>query len=375
MANPGLAPEVLQETLDLVEKHGSVALAARATGTPYNTMHNRYRQAKVWGSMSEGEKESMEAARLQPGVAKGGWIITDKEGEIIRRSTRWTAPEIEDDTLERIKAAMEGIEPALPKPVPPNVEEDLMTVYPIADAHIGMMAWGRETGERYSTDIAVNRLQEWLGRCVASSPASKRAVILDVGDLTHADDQNNQTPRSKHILDVDNRHFRTLETTIGAIGHCTELALSKHEHVTVIILPGNHNPHSYMAILFAIAERYRDEPRVTVRKEPGEFWVEEFGVNMLAAHHGDKAPPERLVLFLADQHKEAWGRTHHRVLWTGHRHHHASKDIGGVTWEQLRALTAKDAYAVANAYSARAQLQAITLHKERGEVMRVKVND
>jgi hypothetical protein len=44
-----------------------------------------------------------------------------------------------------------------------------------------------------------------------------------------------------------------------------------------------------------------------------------------------------------------------------------------VQWEQLRALTAKDAYAVSNAYTARAQLQGITLHKDRGEISRVKV--
>lgn len=50
-----------------------------------------------------------------------------------------------------------------------------------------------------------------------------------------------------------------------------------------------------------------------------------------------------------------------------------SADIGGVVWEQLRALTARDAYAISNAYTARAQLQAITLHKDRGEVQRVKV--
>ena len=49
-------------------------------------------------------------------------------------------------------------------------------------------------------------------------------------------------------------------------------------------------------------------------------------------------------------------------------------DIGGVQWEQLRALTARDAYAVSNAYVARSQLQAVTLHREFGEVQRVKVS-
>lgn len=81
-----------------------------------------------------------------------------------------------------------------------------------------------------------------------------------------------------------------------------------------------------------------------------------------------------LVMFLADQYAKVWGETQHRYLYTAHLHHLKAADIGGVQWEQLRAMTARDAHAIANAYSARAQLQAITMHREGGEIQRVKVN-
>lgn len=42
-------------------------------------------------------------------------------------------------------------------------------------------------------------------------------------------------------------------------------------------------------------------------------------------------------------------------------------------WERLRAVTARDAYSVANAYVSRAELQGITYHREKGEVHRVRV--
>ena len=102
--------------------------------------------------------------------------------------------------------------------------------------------------------------------------------------------------------------------------------------------------------------------------------MHEFGKVLLAAHHGDKAKADRLVHFLADQFAEMWGRTKHRFLFTGHLHHHKAQDIGGVQWEQLRAVTPRDAFAFSNAYTARAQLQAITFDRNRGEVSRVKVN-
>ncbi len=309
---------------------------------------------------------------LVPSLA---WIKTKATADVPGYSVMLRPQEQTPEAVaEAIRGALEGLEPAEPVVAPKHHDSDLLTVYPLADAHIGAMSWGRETGEDYDTAIAVKRIRDWVGRAVDASPASSEAVILDVGDLTHADDQTNQTPRSKHVLDVDTRHFRTLEVTIAALAYSVEYALRKHAKVTVRILPGNHNATAYLAVLFALAERYRNEPRVTVQKVPGEFFVMRFGECLLAAHHGHGGKPERMVFFLADGYAQDWGQTRHRFLWTGHLHHHKSADIGGVTWEQLRAVTARDAYAVANAFTARAQLQAITLHKTKGEVMRVKVN-
>lgn len=277
------------------------------------------------------------------------------------------------DLFERIREAMSDVPAAAVVPAPAYADADLLTIYPLADAHVGMVAWGKETGEDYDIKLAVARITDWVGRCVASSPPAGTGLILDVGDLMHADDQTNQTPRSKHVLDVDTRYYRTVEVVIAALVTSVDLALAKHAQVIVRILPGNHNPHSYLAVVFALAERYRENPRVTVQKEPGEFFVYQFGENMIAAHHGDKAKAERMVLYLADEYRTIWGATRHRFLFTGHLHHHKSADIGGVVWEQLRAVTARDAYAVSHAYTARAQLQGITLHRDRGEVQRVKV--
>lgn len=357
-----------REAVEALEQHGSARAAARALGIPRETFRSRLEAAKRDPAITE----SMAAVGtgLVPAVA---WIKTKPTADAPGYSVMLKPQAAPDDTAERIRAALEGMEPAAPVSMPEHHDDDLLTVYPLADCHVGMMAWGRETGEDYDTAIAVSRIREWVGRAVDASPASGHAVILDVGDLTHADDQTNQTPRSRHQLDVDTRHFRTLEVTIAALAYAVEYALRKHARVTVRILPGNHNVTSFMTIVFALAERYRDEPRVTVEKSPSEFWVMQFGDCLFAAHHGHGGKPERMVLFLADEYAQIWGATRHRVLYTGHLHHLKAADIGGVTWEQLRALTARDAYAVGNAFTARAQLQGITYHRTRGEVMRVKV--
>jgi hypothetical protein len=326
--------------------------------------------------LSEGARAAAEAAHLSPTEAKGGWIHNyDSEGKKTG-TTRWSAPDPQwtiGDIMSQIEAVMSDL-PRAPLVEPPDhALADLLTVYPVADAHIGMMSWGKETDEAYDTNIATARLRDWMTRAVAAAPASETAIIIDVGDLTHADDQSNMTPRSKHVLDVDTRYVRTVWETIATIGFSVELALQKHQRVIVRILPGNHNPHAYLPVTVAMAERYADNQRVVIERAPSEFFVHEFGRVMIAAHHGDKAKAQRLVGMFADTHAEIWGRTQHRYLFTGHLHHHKSEDIFGMTWEQLRAVTARDAYAVAHAYTARAQLQAITYHRDHGEIQRSKV--
>jgi hypothetical protein len=359
------------------EYDGNVTRAARETGLPRNTLRNRLSVAKERGlHLSDGARAVTAAAQLNPVEAKGGWVHNyDSDGKKTG-TTRWSATDPQwdiGDIMSQIEAVMSDLPRAELIAPPEHVLSDLLTVYPIADAHIGMLAWGRETGEQYDTRIATARLCDWMTRAVSAAPASETAIILDVGDLTHADDQSNATPRSKHVLDVDSRHVRTIWETIAAMKFAVELALQKHRHVVVRILPGNHNPHAHLPVTVAIRERYGDNSRVTVVTDPNEFFVHEFGKVMIAAHHGDKAKATRLVGMFADTHAQVWGRTQHRYLFTGHLHHHKSEDIFGMTWEQSRAVTARDAYAVAHSYTARAQLQAITFHREHGEIQRAKV--
>jgi hypothetical protein len=278
-----------------------------------------------------------------------------------------------EDIAERIRAALDAVPAIAAIPPPEYADDDLLTVYPLADVHLGAMSWGKETGADYDLAIAAARVVSWVGRCVAASPSSGTAILLDVGDLTHANDQTNQTQKSKHQLDTSSRYFQTTQTAILTLAIAAETIAGRHRDVIVRILPGNHNPDGYLAILFALGQRFRSNPRITVQEVPGEFFAHQFGEVMIAAHHGDKAKAERLVFFLADEFAPMWGSTKYRFLFTGHLHHHKSADIGGVQWEQLRAVTERDAYAVSHAYSARAQLQAITYHRSKGEVQRVKV--
>lgn len=355
------------------ERLGSNVAVAREFGVDESSVRKSLARRKRRLEIDPGIQDALDRTGITPETAKFGYRrVKDQDGSF--NTVFWKLPQdAQNDVLDRIREAMADVRPLPPVKAPEHVTEDLLTLYPIADLHAGMQAWGRETGEDYDTKIAIERLQSWVGQCVDLAPPSETAVVLGVGDLLHADDQTNMTPASKHILDTDTRHYKTLEVTIDAMKAIIEYAAQKHRRVLVRVLPGNHDKHAYIAVLMALANRYINDNRIKVQNVPNEFFIHQFGKVMLAAHHGDKAKADRMVHFIADEHAEIWGRTRHRFLWTGHLHHHKSQDIGGVQWEQLRAMTAKDAYATSHAYSARAQMQAITYHRERGEIQRVKV--
>lgn len=241
------------EAIEALRQHGSAEKAAQSMGLSRQGLSGLLINAKLTAeekaqlyrgaalSVSRARDPAVDDAMKAVGtgiVPNGMWIkqkpTDDAPGYSVYLKPQEVAPE---DVAERIRAALEGMAPAEPVQVPAQVNDDLLTIIPVADLHVGLMAWGKETGEDYDTTIAVHRLRDWVGRAVDASPASSECIILGMGDLTHADDQTNQTPRSKHVLDVDTRHFRTLEMTIAAVAYSIEYALLKHARVMVRIIP------------------------------------------------------------------------------------------------------------------------------------------
>ena len=271
---------------------------------------------------------------------------------------------------ERIRAALEGMVASEPVVAPESVMADLCAVYPLMDAHVGMLAWGRETGAQdYDLDHAAQDMRHAFSKVLAMTPAAEQAILLIGGDYFHSDDTRAETPANRHRLDVDGRFWKVLDVGIGIIAETVHQLLQKHSRVLVRVLRGNHDPHSSMTLNFALAERYRNEPRITVEKEPRDLFMLQWGKCAIFAHHGDKGKPQQMALYLSDI-CPFWSQTRHRHYLTGHVHHDQAKDLGPLRFESLRAFCPPDAYAAGMGYGARRALQSITFHKQDGLVLR-----
>lgn len=320
--------------------------------------------------------ESGPAFQMPPGqTLKGVSVLTDQDG---RARLTWHKTK-SDDTTPDLVASLERVFKAYKRPArliarPRQVERDLLSVYPVADLHLGMLAWGKETGEDYDTAIAGKRLRDCLARLVAQAPPSRVAILLNLGDWQHTNDQRNATPRSGHVLDVDSRFERLLDIGQQLQIDCVDMALQRHDTVIVVEIPGNHDPQVAVALRIALRNWYRRDKRVVVHDAPGEFFFHRFGSTLIGAHHGHGAKPAELAMKMATDRRRDWGETLFHYFYTGHLHHERARQVGDCRVETFETIAAKDAHATGMGYTSGQALTSITIDRRAGEIGRHRVN-
>src|SRR3990167_6119418 len=294
----------------------------------------------------------------------------DGETKLVWVKTREDAERQEQILRETIAAFVKDVKPVKPIPSPKIKNADLCVAYCIGDAHIGLYAWGAETGADFDLSIATRDLISAADRLVGSTPPSSEAIVVQLGDFFHADDSKNVTPQSGNRLDVDSRFPKVIRAGITTMRHVIDRALEKHNLVRVRNVAGNHDPHASVTLTEALIGYYSKEPRVTIEDSPRAFFTYRFGLNLVGINNGHTGKPERLPGILAVDAQKDWGECEFKYVWHGHIHNKKVFEDMGVIVESFRTLAAKDAWHAEMGYRPGREMQAIVLHKEFGEIER-----
>lgn len=292
------------------------------------------------------------------------WTQADQKAQD-RWDTFWAS-------CERASIAYKGL--ADPVSAPDAVVKNFMTVYPLGDPHIGMMSWGRETGQNFDLKIAERDLIRVVDMLVDRAPASERGVLVNVGDFLHAQSDTQLTPHGGNKLDVDGRWSKITEVGFSIMRRLTERLLTKHTHVDVYNLPGNHDPAMATMIAWWCKAVFEREPRVTVHDANNPYQYLRHGKNLIGLAHGDGAKMEALPGIMAVDKPQDWGATLYRCWLTGHVHHQQCKEYPGCTVESFRTLATRDAWHNGKGYRSGQSLSCITFDDEYGEVTRSTVD-
>jgi hypothetical protein len=364
------------EFIDCIRKHGGNNTdAAKELNVKRQTITGSLKHLiKKAAKMGYSPDHDMTHSVPDGFMLKGTSTLYDSDGNTKIQWVKSTVDQVRQKEL--ITIALDEMckdIPALPAlPNPKKVDSKTMAVYPFGDPHIGLHAWHEDTGNDYDLKIAEEVNLKAMQLAVSKAPPSEDALIVNVGDFFHSDNEENRT-QSGHALDVDSRYSKIIRIGVRIMQSLINTALTKHKRVRVINSKGNHDQKSSQWLAVALDARYHDEPRVQIDMNPSEYQYIQFGKVLVGVCHGDKIKPADLESVMASDEPLLWGATTHRYWYTGHVHHDQLKEYRGCKFESFRTLAAKDAWHAGKGYRSGRDLKVIILHKEFGEVERYTI--
>jgi hypothetical protein len=276
-------------------------------------------------------------------------VHRDAEGNILQTWDR-EVPELTDLTamVNTLADEVKG-KGKLPKPRQ-AVDKGLLCELPIVDLHYGKYCWSGETGQDWDTALAAEAALQTTSDLLKRVGSVDRIVIPVLGDFFHADNRNGVTEGSGHILDVETR-FQNVTKTGVELMHDIISGCTKHTNdVHVVIVPGNHDPHSAWWMSVVLDAYYSKCDGVAVDLSPRPRKYMPWGECLLGWAHGMGPKLKDWVSIMAVEQPKMWSDSKHRTWHLGHIHRGKSLQPVqvdtevGCTVEFLNALTATDAW-------------------------------
>lgn len=402
MTFPALDDDLAREAARVFVETGSQVAAAQRLGIARSTLQNRLRHAAQRGML--GTKPVLPGFRLSQTTA-----VYDEAGDVVRQFVqqkpelgepftvpdgqrikavsalvdrdgreivKWVKTQQDDQRrLELLRAAVDALKEEVPhaSPVasPTDTRPDLLNLFVMTDAHLGMLAWREEAGADWDLHIAERTIMDWFAAAVEMAPRGGTAVLAQLGDLLHHDGYESKTPASGHILDADSRLQKIIRVAIRCLRRVIAMLLAKHERVYVVMADANHDPASGAWLREMFAAFFEDEPRVVVDSTASTYYAHEFGNVSLFFHHGHKRGINDVDAVFAGRYRDMFGRTKHSYAHLGHLHSDALKSTNLMKVERHETLAAQDAYAANGGFPVGRSAKVITYHREHGEVSRI----
>lgn len=367
-----------EQIIEAVIEFGSGRKAAQALGLSKSTVNDTLKRVKGYAaSKGYAPEQGVTSGVPENFNVKKVSTLRNGDGEV---TSQWVIAEAEKVSIEdSVKAAMNLYKDELPvfKPVdaPQSSEDELLTTYVTNDLHLGALVASSETGEENNLELGVASAKKAIEYLVASSPNSKQAIVVDLGDLTEARGYSNLTEKGGHLLDVSSRYPDVLRAAYELLAYFVGLALTKHETVYFYNVGGNHDNHTALAVREVIRVMFMDNPRVIVDDKPTAIKYHQHGATLLQFFHGDKMKMNAAGEVMAFDCQEIFSQTKHRYGLCGHFHKDSVVDSRLSRTESFRSTTVMNEWATSHGFRGGiGTMQSITYSNEHGEVARNTYN-
>ena len=360
-----------KEIFKFIEEGRSLAEIAEFKGyTDVAAVRNIIYRVKKYAA-TEGYSDK---AQLDDGI-EGFFVkgISDfKDMQTGDLSRRWI--KYEGNKLDQAKGFIEYIDEKLkdivPLDIPPLednlLQEDSLTVYPVADAHVGLYTSEQETGEATTLPIQVENYKNIIRKIVTKADCTDTAIIALLGDFFHANDATNATPAHKHVLDVSARFHEVIDEGEALVRYFVETALKKHNTVHIRIEEGNHDPDATKWFRALVRAMYKDNERVITHDSAENFYGIRYGNTLHITHHGHRLKEGNVMQNILEKFRTILNEIDYIYIHSGHWHNNNVTTKGIVRMETHATFAPNDDYAEGGGWQAVKFATAITYDRNGG---------
>lgn len=368
----------------LVEEHGGITAAARATGH-----HRCYIERRVNGTVKDDSEPSNPAEDVVEDVDESGgkyvqrtardsmsveycgpkfstaeellesaeidlaaWEIVEKtvnahevsgkKANGQNENGRWNAESLWKTTNLQIKVKLKR---RAPKPIQDAVRDLLKDFYSkplkhapvkrtkiqhphllelsLVDAHFGKLCWGQHTGTPYDLDIARDDYVNAVDELLDKVQGFKiDRIVFPVGnDFFQINNWLGTTAKGTVVDSVDDRFQKVFRVGVHAVEHAIRRCREIAD-VEVLWIPGNHDPETSWYLTEVLAAMFSADSHVKFDAGPSDRKYRAYGNTLIGYTHGDQCSHDKLPLLMATDHvaKPLWSNARFHYIRVGHFH-------------------------------------------------------
>lgn len=284
-------------------------------------------------------------------------------------------PQVEHQIKELHEAIVDEVKKYAPKyPVVKRTQskDSHMLLIDPADIHVGKLSSAFETWVDYNSQIAVQRVKEWVQWLLDKSAWYRIEKIMLVvwNDILHIDSPARKTT-SGTPQDTDGMRYDNYRMALKLYVDIIEKLITIAD-VEVVFNPSNHDYATGFTLIQTLEAWFHNNKNIKFNNDMSHRKYTQYGKNMIGTTHGDWAKQNDLPLLMATSEPVMRAATKHRYLFSHHIHHKVMKDYIGVTFESMRSPSPADSWHSRNWYEwAPMGIDAFIFHPEFWQVSRI----
>lgn len=364
--SPKLTEEQLQEAYERHQNGETVRALAEEYGQHSSSLFRRFKTLERRQNIDIKDPFFNGATILQR--------IKDKDDTSAGVVMQWVRENVSlkkqyEKATQLLDSLAKQVKPLPPIPYTLQPSSDMLTVIPIGDPHIGLQCWSKECGVDWDLKIAERVNRKVFARLLSQLPDTEECILINTGDLFHADNIQGESSRSGHKFDLDGRHGKWIDTAGIILQMWVDACLRKYKKVHFVNVPGNHDDILGRFVGTYIDGVYRNNSRLTIQKGDNPFQYVHRNKVLLGFAHGHTCKLSSLPGKMADDMAVLWGQTTFREWITGHVHHNSwqqFKEHPGASVRTVGIIPPKDVWAHGSGYGAGRGIQAFLYDTEVG---------